>query len=133
MIEYRKGYKYQLAKSYSLMIDIHGITIDTEFIKLENNGRLSISSGYSWDGPSGPTVDTKNFMRGALVHDVLYQLLRQKLLPKDYRKFADRLLRNICREDGMSKIRSWYVYRAVRRVGFLSASPSNVKKVYTAP
>ena len=133
MISYRKGYKYQLAKSYWLLVDIVGITVDTEFIKLENNGRLSIKSGYSWDGPSGPTIDTKNFMRSSLVHDALYQLLRQKHLPKNYRKYADQLMFDLCREDGMSWFRAKYVYKAVRKAGFSSASPSNVKKIFTAP
>lgn len=41
------------------------------------DGDLSIRRGYSWDGPSGPTIDTGTFMRGSLVHDFLYQLLRE--------------------------------------------------------
>ena len=80
--------------------------------------------GYAWDGPSGPTIDTKNFMRGSLVHDGLYQLMREGLLAhEEYRKSADDLLRDICVEDGMSKFRAWYVHRAVRISGGKSTKP----------
>ncbi len=75
---------------------------------------LKVNARYAWDGPSGPTFDTKTFMRGSLFHDALCQLIREGLLDKKYRKYADQLLREICLEDGMSKFRAWYVYMAVR-------------------
>ena len=42
-------------------------------------------------------------MRGALVHDALYQLMRLKQLDyEQYRDRADEVLRDLCKEDGMS-------------------------------
>ena len=82
---------------------------------------LTINKGYSWDGPSGPTFDSSNFMQGSLVHDALYQLIREGVLPTDERKRADEIMREICLQDGMSKFRAWYLYRGVRRFGASSA------------
>lgn len=53
-------------------------------------------------------------MRGSLVHDALYQLMRENHLDEDrWRPTADDILRRLCREDGMSAIRAWYVYQGV--------------------
>jgi hypothetical protein len=93
------------------------VVAETDFIRLTNKGFLTIRKGYSWDGPSGPTFDTKNFMRGSLVHDVLYQLMRIQILSLQYRDFADKKLREIVIADGMNAFRAAYVYRAVRIFG----------------
>lgn len=119
-----KGYKYQLEESeyYNLPSSFDGIDVSTNYIIIVGN-RLMIKEGYAWDGPSGPTIDTKTFMYGSLVHDSLYQLIRQGLLQKRLRIEADRLLRQICIKYGMSKFRAWYVYRSVRAFGWLSVMP----------
>lgn len=133
-IKYKKGYKYQLAETYNIKTDIKPSEhILTHFIDLTTNGTLIIRKGYAWDGPSGPTLDTKNFMRGALIHDALFQLMRQGHLSQKYRKFADRLLQKICREDGMNKLRAWYVYQGVHLGGKFAADPANKKQVIKAP
>jgi hypothetical protein len=134
MITYKSGYKYQLKEGYSISINIKpGEIIQTEYICLSTGGDLFISRGYAWDGPSGPTIDTKSFMRGSLVHDALYQLIRVGLLGKGWREQADKELRRICLEDGMFRIRAWYIYRAVRRYAAQSAWPSSQKKIHYAP
>lgn len=84
---------------------------------------LTIRAGYMWDGPSGPTIDTKNFMRGALIHDALYQLIREDYLKMNDRKQADKILRKVCLEDGMSRIRAWYIYTAVHHFAEWAATP----------
>ncbi len=71
-----------------------------------------------WDGPSGLTIDTPNFMRGSLVHDTLYQLLRNELIEQKWRDEADEELRRICREDGMSKICANWVYNYLYQKDF---------------
>lgn len=132
---YKKGYKYQLAESYSANV---GITperdITTAYIRLTKKGILHIRDGYAWDGPSGPTIDTSDFMRGSLEHDALYQLMREgELDPNIYRVQADDRLKQVCLEDGMWPIRAWWVHRAVRRLAFFAADPKNKKKIYIAP
>jgi len=130
VILYKKRGKYK----YNLHSDLQsetGISVQNPanlgLLEITSTGKLIIRKGYSWDGPSGPTIDTKNFMRGSLVHDALYQLIREHVLPKDTRKRADEILKEICLQDGMSKFRAWYVYKAVRIAGASSAKPDLLK------
>ncbi len=133
-IQYRSGYKYQLAEEYSVKVSVTPANnIKTDFIELNSEGMLVIKKGYAWDGPSGPTIDTPSFMRGSLVHDTLYQLLRNEFIDEKWRGEADKELRSMCREDRMSKIRAWWTYVAVRKWGKVAASPESRKKVYKAP
>jgi hypothetical protein len=117
---YRKltGYKYQVMHDYRLKIDLMPLKAIrrelTRFLSLSPAGVLSIKKYYAWDGPSGPTIDTRDFMRGSLVHDALYQLMREGVLDyKVHRQRVDEILREICLKDGMCKFRAWYVYQAV--------------------
>jgi hypothetical protein len=130
-IKYRKGYKYQLANTYSIWTAITGYDIKTKFIDLDFFGILTIRAGYAWDGPSGLTFDTKSSIRGSLVHDTLYQLMRQELLLQKYRINADILLRQICIEDHMVKIRAWIWFISVRYCAKFAADPSNKKIIFT--
>lgn len=134
-ISYTDGYKYQLDADYSVLVEIKpGTPIVTEYIQLDADGVLSIKEGYAWDGPSGPTIDTSNFMRGSLIHDALYQLMREgKLDHNTWREAADRELQRACKEDGMSPFRSWYVYHGVRLFGDPSADPAHRRLPIKAP
>ena len=135
-ISYKGGYKYQLAEDYVTNIDIvaSAENIVTHFIDLSTAGELIIKRGYAWDGPSGPTFDTLNFMRGSLVHDALYQLMRNEKLDNEIcRDPADRLLKKMCREDGMGWLRASWVYWALHKWGNPAADPSNKKPVILAP
>lgn len=134
-IAYNSGYKYQLKESYTLATEIKPVNpIDTDYIKLDVTGDLTIKKGYAWDGPSGPTIDTLNFMRGSLVHDALYQLMRELNIDRDtYREMADRLLQNICKEDGMWSLRAWWVYQGVRIFADPAADPANRRPIVHAP
>lgn len=126
MISYKKRrhYKYTLYEDYQHQTELRpNSPISTPLISLDSSGLLKIKKGYAWDGPSGPTIDTPNFMRGSLVHDVLYQLMRERLLEQKDREYADQLLRTICIEAGMSRIRAWWVYQGVRLGGASSAAP----------
>ncbi|MCX6900559.1 MAG: DUF1353 domain-containing protein [Verrucomicrobia bacterium] len=134
-IAYRGGYKYQLKESYTVEIFIKPAkAIETRFLRLDTDGKLTIRDGYAWDGPSGPTIDTLTFMRGSLVHDALYQLMREKHLDHDtHRETADRILQRICREDGMWSVRAWCVYWAVRLFADPAADPASTKPLTHAP
>lgn len=140
MIKYRKidGYKYQLMEGYSHETNWllpNAVQTGARWVLLSKNGKITFKKGYAWDGPSGPTIDTKKFMRGSLVHDGCYQLIREKLLPMSKRKSADVLLWMICLADGMSRTRADYVYHAVRALGGSAAKPIKSPKsvILTAP
>jgi hypothetical protein len=134
-IRYRKRkYKYQLHEDYSVDIGLKDMTCAGGFFILKTDGVLLIIAGYAWDGPSGPTFDTKDFMRGSLVHDVLYQAIRMGILPRDYKDYADMTLHNICMEDGMSPVRAAYVYEAVHLFASSSCVPgTDVTEIMEAP
>ena len=124
MIKYkrRRTYKYNLHSDLPYTTGIRPKKdVKLDFIEISANGELFIKCGYAWDGPSGPTIDTKNFMQGSLIHDALYQLIRESVIDKNERKAADQLLRTICRDDGMSRLRSGWVYLALRMFGAQSA------------
>jgi hypothetical protein len=90
--------------------------ITTKYCVFFPNGILYIEPGYEWDGPSGPTIDTDDFMDGALVHDICYQLLREgRLRPwGPMRRKSDKELVIQCKKDGMPWWRRWYVWLGVR-------------------
>lgn len=137
---YTKGYKYRTSESIAVMLPLlpeKELSSDAKMITLMREGLLFISAGYSSDGPSGSTIDTKSFMLGAFVHDALYEMLRQgkfdsveikshdgeMLSREDIRKISDIALRNICLIKNMISFRAKHiVYPAVRKGGLASAS-----------
>jgi hypothetical protein len=122
-------YKYQLLEKYVHETGLKipkAVRTKEDWVRMDKTGRLTLKKGYAWDGPSGPTIDTRNFMRGSLVHDALYQLMREGFLRQNKRKQADALLQSICLEDGMSKVRAAYVYHAVR--AFAAGAAKRTKK-----
>jgi hypothetical protein len=134
---YRKihQYKYQLLEDYRIKTGVEipeSVRTLYGWLNLTKEGVLTIKKGYCWDGPSGPTIDTDSFMLGSLVHDAFYQLIREMKLQMSYRDKADRLLQQLCLDDGMSKIRAWWVYWGVRLGGEKAAEPKPIpEKKYT--
>ena len=146
-MKYRSGYKYQLVEDESRMTGICGFDINTDFIRLEPDGRLTAKKGYAWDGASGPTWDSSYCMRGPLFHDCLYQLMREKLLPHSCRNTADGIMFLTIMEDGMKyanslpyllraptrafiEFRANYWYRGVQAFAHSASLPENDRKVY---
>lgn len=133
---HRRIYKYKLERAYEVATGIHPpqrLAVPGDWVVLEDVGQLRIRANYTWDGPSGPTVDTPSFMRGSLVHDALYQLMREGLLDRGMRDAADRLLEALCREDGMSNARAASVYWFVKQFGSSRAWPGTPPPLRRAP
>jgi len=138
-LKYYKGdYKYITAA-----VEVYETGIETGELhsfsrgELLPSGGLTIEKGYAWDGPSGPTINTPSVMRGSLVHDCLYQLLRETDFgaPESHdqrRKLADEILNRICIEDGMWKWRAKWILAAVRNGGG-PAAVRRLRKLYEAP
>lgn len=124
VIQYRKGYKYSLWEPYRVRLGfIRGHTVRHRLFELDPDGWLLVFADYPWDGPSGPTIDTPSFMRGSLVHDVLFEMLRLGLLPHDPCFHQANLeLASICMQDGMWHCRAYYVLRGVDKFGTASAA-----------
>lgn len=134
-IEYKKGYKYQLKSDYQVDIPVYPDTdVSTDFIALSVEGKLSICNGYAWDGVSGPTPDFLSFMRASLIHDALYQLMRERLLDKArHRKQADELFYKLCLDDGLNRVAAWISFYLLRKLGDPSADPANRRAIKRAP
>lgn len=137
-------YKYTLQHDWSGTTETRPpdgrVAVEGDWVVLEADGTLSFREGYMWDGPSGPTIDTRTFMRGSLVHDGLYQLLREGLLGepggrtwKRYRKLADVEMKIWTQRDGMNFLRRAWVYRALRWFGGKAARPAERPSIGTAP
>jgi hypothetical protein len=86
-------------------------------ISLSSHGFIVLGSGYSWDGASGPAIDTEDIMGASAIHDALYQLMEKGLLDIKWKKDADRTLFELSVSAGMPWWRAWYVYLAVRLFG----------------
>jgi len=134
-LKYRhlKGYKYILMQDISIAVDLPDIEQNSAnrsyaYISVRD-GILTIRKGYAWDGASGPTWDDKTNMLASLVHDAIYQLMREGLLKSDklhdYRRYADAVLVAICRANGMSRIRAWLWYQCIRIGGKKSSLKRN--------
>ena len=115
-IAYKAGYKYQLVEEYTHQLPRpwrprETVSTARNWVLVNPLGLLKIKAGYAWDGASGPTLDTPSSMRGSLVHDALYQLIREGLFEEWYRLEADVEAQRIWREDGMWKWRvmSWFL------------------------
>jgi len=132
-VEYEEiKYKYTLSWTYSMHLNsvcdkdiIHKDNIfnpDGYFAWMHDSNALVMHSGYSWDGASGPTIDTASTMRGSLVHDCLYQMIREGLIDMKHRKYADKVMKRIMKEDGMPWWRASYFYWGVRLFGKKAAT-----------
>lgn len=136
VIAYKEGYRYQLVDTYAYHIPEaypkNEKPIVTEYLHLIN-GVLTIEKGYAWDGPSGPTIDTPDSLRGSLIHDALYQLIRLGHLPPKWRRWADEMFRAILLEDGMVPERATLWYKAVRLFAGPASHPSAERPVLYAP
>ena len=134
-IKYRSGVKYWLAEDYSVQTRITGQYVYNDFGHLFEDGTLFIRAGYAWDGASGPTFDTLNSMRGSLVHDFFYDLMRRGLLSQEWRQAADEELREILLEDGMSEARAdaWFTFVRMCAAPCSAVGNDGGKPLCTAP
>lgn len=134
-ISYRSGFKYQTNQEFSFLIPslAEYAGAKTKYLEIREGGLLVIFSGYAWDGASGPTFDTDSSMRGSLVHDALYQLMRYGLIPEEYKETADEIIEELCVEDGMWEWRAGLWLNGLMIFGGKNVKPSKRKKIRYAP
>lgn len=112
---YSSGYRYKTEATSVFETGIIPLTPGgNRFVHIDQTGRVEIGPDYAWDGASGPAINTKNFRRGSLIHDALYQLIREGYLGLEHRPAADAVLYRTVIEDGMWRTRALWVYAAVR-------------------
>ena len=131
---YKRGYKNQLTRDFSIQTALRPAQyVALKYITLSMGGLLTIKAGYAWDGASGPTWDTKNSIRGSLVHDALYQLIRLGYIEEAHKPYADQMLYDLCVEDGMFEFRASYWRWAVLTFGAGDTKPSAEPQEEVAP
>ncbi len=132
---FRREYKYLVMEKYVFQLE-HTYPAFTVYrqshlqreasplpmFAFEGN-RLLVYPGYSWDGASGPAVDTRSSMAPSLMHDCAYQSIRMGRLSRDYRKAADSDFRELLRSEGMGRVWSRVRYWALRAFGSRAAKP----------
>tara|TARA_R110000772_G_C13310322_1_gene440481 strand:- start:54115 stop:54588 length:474 start_codon:yes stop_codon:yes gene_type:complete len=137
-------YIYKISEKVSIEVPFESGLLPTqvvanEFIKLEciDTGTVLITAkkGYSWDGASG-AINTESWVVASLVHDCLYQLMREGLLNRSLRKQADLAMYYFLKKSmirGNYFSRKWGAgrakasYLAVRVFGAKHTKPRNIK------
>ena len=109
---------YELTKPLvCLETGIETYYFKNEVIHIEPDGCLTLSTGFRWDGRSGPAIDTANTLESSSIHDALYELIIIGVLPKSARVLADILMRKIDERNGVHFFRRWYSHVALRLFG----------------
>lgn len=121
-------YKYQLRKDYTyeMACNLPDFTLHSEpsaptIVATLQSNVLTIQSGYSWDGCSFLTVDTRNTRAPCLIHDALCQMLNRGQKSKGLGPFTrahsnciHKQFHAHLRANGMNRFRAWYWLKAVQ-------------------
>ena len=124
-------YKYRLYEDHVTTTKILDCEADTDFIKLDKDGNLTIKKNFAWDGCSGPTKDDDTNQVPGLEHDAKYALMRLGLVPQSWRRIADLELKEGCIKRGMGKFRAWYYFQGVDHFAGYAAKYGSDPKVIT--
>ena len=92
-------WSWKLNEQYSYRDDrFGGLNVNHEYFTICGNV-MSIRAGYSYDGVTG-FPDKKEWLRGALIHDVMLQAIYDEgLVPMRYLNTSHRIMRDIVKED----------------------------------
>lgn len=120
-MKYKSGYRYvsQEAVLVDVGAELHA-PLNSPFASIAAE-KLCVMSKYAWDGASftpflwlgTPTA----WLTPSLVHDALYQLIREGLLDRQYRAAADRLFREMLLAREVWPVVAWVAYWSVRVFG----------------
>ena len=113
------------------------------YIDMETDGLLTINAEYAWDGATGIPDNKKNIF-ASLVHDALYQILRddhqrdEPLLDdtsrKQFRQRADKLFKDLYRKNGANGLVDIFwtalAYNVLRLCGKRASQKSNTKSYW---
>jgi len=111
-MRYSKGFKFQLRKSESCQTPLRGYNINTDEYSLTPDGKLTGKTSFAWDGCSG-SWDTDSNKRGGLFHDIGCLMVARGELPVECMGAINTLFHKLLLEDGMTRIRAWWHYKAV--------------------
>lgn len=133
----KKGYKWQIPENHIQVLSDRwkdvGV-IRRDWYEIDGPGRrLVLFKGYAFNGASG-IPDDRKVVRGAGVHDALYQEMRLGGLDHNvYRNPADLELKDICINAGMWKARAYTIYLGVRVLANFAIDPSQESPMLEVP
>ena len=131
-MKYQKVQGFRVYEEWSYQTDIAvDVVIHTQYVDLIR-GLVVMKPGFCFE-PSGPTFKTKNFIAPSCVHDALYWLMCNGYLAHKWRKRADEILREMCLERDMYRLRAKWIYEAVDEFGDSSIDKSSRMKILVAP
>lgn len=116
-LSYQRADKHVTTKDFFIKTEIKPKqTATLGKIKLTIEGVLLIDRGFRWNGANG-IPDAKVFMRGSCVHDALYKLIENNLLPDSEKRKADHIMAQCFHEDGLPKPIAKLAYCLVKAFG----------------
>lgn len=80
---------YRVQDTVQVATCVRGRVAESELLRLDINGFLTIESGFEFDGASGPAIDTESILYAACVHDALYRLMELGALDREARAAVD--------------------------------------------
>lgn|SRR5574344_1145223 len=126
---YKHLYKYILAEQFVYKTTVTGYTVNFSWVSLRPDGTIIIAKDYAWDGASGPTIDTKDSMVAALIHDGFYQLMRRKDIPIVAKAAVDKDFYKNLVHNGMFVVRAYVWYLGVKIFAKFAAARSDTKQL----
>ena len=122
-------YKYYLEETVSIQTSLRPVqsAIVPGYIFLGVDGKMIIYSRYAWDGATGG-VNFKGNRLAVLVHDAIYQLIREGLIDVSVKEQADKDLRDMMIAEGSWKWVANFFYFCVSKFGNVFATRK--KKIY---
>lgn len=123
-------YKYRLFEDEHFVLPFPLPEFDGDMIDIVG-GVMIVRAGYLWDGPSGPTYDSKDVMNASLAHDAGYELMRRGIIGQEFKKPFDNYYHRLMINAGVSPLRARVHLLGLRRFGRGSCKvqPSTKPKV----
>jgi hypothetical protein len=114
----------QIFKKVTFKTKVTGFIVKTPYYELRANGQITLFRDYCWNGNTGLPLALESkwlqcMLPGSAGHDALYQILKEKRIPKSYRKEADVFLKDKWIADGTPKAIALSGYATVRAVGWM--------------
>ncbi len=143
MIRFRKSYKYQLASDYKFHFyapadclnfneadqAFYSVYCDeSTCVDILPKVNITIKRGYCWDGCTW-IKDTEHNMEAGLMHDLLYQAIRERIFAHELYKIADSDFQRNCIKRGTHFLAAAFYYKVLCLLKGKYARPKNIKKV----
>jgi len=122
LIQDTREYCWRTRQDYWFKVPITGYLVEAKYYRLQRDGKLFVKSGYAWNGTSGGVKDSDRNLGASLLHDVFYQMFREKQLPLHLRDETDQLFEQHCVELGTRKRRAAFFEWVLRKFGRRAAT-----------